>query len=126
MYFTHERFDVGFDDTVWLRESIDVAADRDGDGLVSLSSRQFGRIGFSDGDEHGFEIVDDEPRVDTVLDMYALFFQLVEDRFRVGVKSALDIVDGLSGTFQLVTFHVVDVVKVSVAGAALVFLGVGR
>ena len=126
MYFTHERFDVGFDDTVWLRESIDVAADRDGDGLVSLSSGQFGRIGFSDGDEHGFEIVDDEPRVDTVLDMYALFFQLVEDRFRVGVKSALDIVDGLSGTFQLVTFHVVDVVKVSVAGAALVFLGVGR
>ena len=47
------------------------------------------------------------PRVDTVLDVDALFFQHVEDRFRVGVESALEIVDGLAGTFQLMTFHVI-------------------
>lgn len=93
---------------------------------MSLSPRQFDRIGFSDGDEHGFKIVDDEPRVDTVLNVDALFFQLVEDRFRVGVESALEIVDGLTCTFQLVTFHVIQTTKMSVAGAALVFLGVRR
>jgi hypothetical protein len=107
---------------VWLRESIDVAADRDGDGFVPLSPRQFGRIRFSDGDEHDFEIVDDEPRVDTVLDVDAGFFQLVEDRFRLGVKSALEIVDDLTGTFQLVTFHVAYIFKMAIACAALIFL----
>jgi hypothetical protein len=46
----------------------------------------------------------------------ALFFQLIEDRFRVGVKSTLEIVDGLAGTFQLM----------SITGAALAFLYVPR
>ena len=126
MYFTHERFDVGFDDTVWLRESIDVAADRDGDWFVSLSPRQFGRIRFFNGDEHGFKIVDDERRIDTVLDVDAVFFQLVEDRFRVVVESALEIVDALTGTFQLMLLHVSHAFKMAIAGAALIFLGVGR
>ena len=111
---------------MWLRKSIDVAADGDGDGLVFLSPRQFGGIRFSDGDEHGFEIVDDEPRVDTVSDVDALFFQLVEDRFRVGMKSALEIVDGLAGTFPLMTFHVLQAFEMAIARTALVFLGVGR
>jgi hypothetical protein len=56
----------------------------------------------------------------------ALFFQLVEDRFRVAVESALEIVDGLTGTFQLVRFHAIHMLEVSVAGAVLVFLDVGR
>ena len=93
---------------------------------MSLSPRQFGRIRFSDGDEHGFEIVDDEPRVDTILDVDALFFQLVEDRFRVAVESALEIVDGLAGTYQLVSLYVFHAFKMAIVGAALVFLGVGR
>jgi hypothetical protein len=93
---------------------------------VSLKPRQFGRIRFFNGGEHDFEIVDDEPRIDRVLDVDALFFQLVEDRFRVAGESALEIVDGLTGTFQLVTFHAIHMLEVSVAGAALVFLDVGR
>jgi hypothetical protein len=111
---------------VWLSESLDVAAERDGDGFVSLSPRHFRRIRFFNGDEHGFEIVDDEPRVDTVLDVDAMFFQLVEDRFRVGVKSVLEIVDGLTCTFQLMLLHVFHAFEMATAGAALVFLGVGR
>ena len=66
------------------------------------------------------------PRVDTVLDVDALFFQHVEDRFRVGVESALEIVDGLGGTFQLMTFHVFQAFEMAIARTALVFLGVGR
>lgn len=80
---------------MWVRESLDDAADRYGDGFVSLRPRQFGRIRFFNGIEHGFEIVDDEPRVDTALDVDTLSFQLVEDRLMVGVKSTLEIVDGL-------------------------------
>jgi len=122
----HERFDVGFDDTVWLRESLDVAADRYGDGFVSLSPRQFGRIRFFNGDEHGFKIVHDEPFEETIGHVNALFFQLVEDRFRVGVKFARKSIICLTSTFQLMSLHAIHVLEVSVTGTALVFLGVRR
>jgi hypothetical protein len=56
----------------------------------------------------------------------ALFFQLVEDSFWVGLESTIEIVDSLTATFQLVTFCVIQTIKMSVAGAALVFLSVLR
>ena len=109
-----------------IGESLDVVADRDGDGFVSLSPRQFGLIRFFNRDEHGFKIVHDEPRVDTVLGVNALSFQLVEDHFRVGVKSARKSIICLTSTFQLMSLHAIHVLEVSVTGTALVFLGVRR
>jgi hypothetical protein len=47
----------------------------------------------------------------------AVFFQLVEDRFRVVVESALEIVDALTGTFQLMLLHVSHAFKMAIAGA---------
>ena len=91
-----------------------------------MRPRQFGRIRFFDGDEYGFEIVDDEPRVDTVMDVNVLFLQHVEDGLGVAVEPALEVVDGLTCTFQLMSFHVLQAFEMKIASAALVFLGVRR
>ena len=65
---------------------------------MSLSPRQFGRIRLRY--EHGFKIIHDELKVDTVMDVNSLFFQLSENRLGDGMKPAFEVIYGLANRLK--------------------------
>lgn len=52
-----------------------------------------------DRDEHGLEIVEDEPLVQGLRDVNTMFFQFIEYGLEMRMKPSREVVDGLSGTF---------------------------